>query len=144
MKESNIVIAAGYTGSLGMVALNLEDQNGKKSVFHFLSSGFKPFAETTARVAEQVVPADMLIAAPIPRISTEQMNISAVATKWSESQSAAFSIMVNPVENVAFLCLRSASGDEAITPLDAETIDKLIKHLHEARNAIAPAQPGRH
>lgn len=144
MKQARIVTKIGYTGSLGMLALNIEDQDGKVDAFHFLPSHFSAFAETTAQVSRQTVPADMLAAAPIPKIPTAQLSTAAAAAKWSQSQSAAFAVMTNPVENVAFLCLRQTSGDEAVVPLDAETIELLITHLRTAQDAIRPAAAGQH
>lgn len=143
-KTPLIVTSASFSGSLGMIALNLGDQNEKTSTFHFLSSQFKSFAESVQRVAEHAVPADIQSVKPIPKISISQRQTAEVAAKWSQSQSAAFAVMVDPIENVAFLCLRSISGDEAITPLDAETIDKLVLHLQEAKLAINPAANRQH
>lgn len=144
MKKARIVTKIGYTGSLGMLALNIEDQEGNASAFHFLPAHFKAFAQTTAQVERQAVPADMQVAAPLPKMPSAQLSTAAAAAKWSQSQSAAFAVMTNPVENLAFLCLRQASGDEAVVPLDAETIDKLITHLRAAQDAIRPAAAGRH
>lgn len=140
MKKSPLIVTqASFSGSLGMLAINFVDQNEKPSTFHFLPSQFRSFSDAVQQVAEQVAPGDIQSVSPIPKISISQRQTAEVAAKWSQSQSAAFSVMVDPVENVAFLCLRSFSGDEAVTPLDADTINKLVHHLQEARRAINPA-----
>lgn len=145
MKKTRVATRISYTGSLGMLALNIEDQNGEASTFHFLPSHFRTFAETTAQVYEQAPPAEMLVAAPIPKIDCGPRQTAEAAAKWAQSQSAAFAVLVNPVENVSFLCLRSGGGrDEAIVPLDAETIGKLVAALLQAKDAIRPGAAEKH
>lgn len=144
MKKPRVVASAQFGEGLGMPTLALTDLEGKTETFHFLSSQFSGFAQTLQTAAERALPAELAAAAPIPKLSVSAAQTAAVAAKWSQSQSAAFALHTNPVENVSFLCLRQASGDEAVVPLDAETIEKLITHLRAAQDAIRPAAAGRH
>lgn len=145
MKKARVVTAVNFSEGLGMPTLTLADQDGKSETFHFLPSQFSGFAQAFRDAGERALPADLTAVAPIPKAAAStSAQTAAVAAKWSQSQSAAFALYTNPVENVSFLCLRQASGDEAVVPLDAETIEKLITHLRAAQDAIRPAAAGRH